>query len=269
MSGGIAFALYATTKADMPWDEDGQKRLTNRYVLEGSSKTFTAPDDIERFEYIALAGAEIGIDTVFPNVEFQLEPGPTSTVYEPYRGQLYTALLPEPCYGGAVDLTGGTGEFGYFKIEIADSSKVNMVDGSTFFYTSLTALGFGDAKYKPVQNVASSKRFICNRLKSEQNISENSPYGIITIFENGIIRMKVDGVTSRQEARDWITVNPVTLAYELATPTPFIITPLSIPAPASPATAYSTAGENTVSGRSDPIEYINRQIANAIAIEKV
>lgn len=62
---------------------------------------------------------------------------------------------------------------------------------------------------------------------------------------------------------------PVTIAYPLEIAETVGINPLFIPAPASPATAYSTAGEITVSGRSDPIEYINQQIANAIAIAKV
>lgn len=228
----------------------------------------SVPDKFDAIYLYASAGAQQSVGKTATFSDIQLEVGSAATAYEPYRGQLYTAQLDEPCYGGTVDLTGGTGQIDYLKIEIADSSKVNMANGSTIFYTSLTALGFGDAKYKPTQNVASAKLFMCDRLKPVQNVSDTSPYGEVAIFENGIIRMKVEGVTSQQGARDWITANPVAIAYKLATPNPFKIDSLSIPAPASPATAYSTAGEITVEGRSDPIEYINRQIANAIAIAK-
>lgn len=238
--------------------------LGSEYTIFPTSATATIPFG-EVTQVLFYGGRGKTQDCVVKNI--QLEVG-SATAYGPYRGQFYTAPLNEPCYGGTVDLTGGTGEVDYFKVEISDPSTVYMGDGSTIFYTTLNLLGFADAKYNPAQNVASSKLFICDRLKPAQNVGDTSPYGEVAIFENGIIRMKVDGVTSQQGARDWITANPVTLAYKLATPTPFTITPLSIHAPASPATAYSTAGEITVSGRSDPIEYINQQIANAIAIAK-
>lgn len=93
-SGGIPFALFATTKADNPWDVDGQKNLTNEYVFEGSSKAFVAPDNIQDFAYLALAGGEAGIIGVFPNVEFQLEVGAEATNYEPYTGETFPAGEP-------------------------------------------------------------------------------------------------------------------------------------------------------------------------------
>lgn len=58
---------------------------------------------------------------------------------------------------------------------------------------------------------------------------------------------------------------PVTIVYPFEVEEVADITPLSIHAPASPATAYSTAGEITVSGRSDPTALI-KQMQEQIAV---
>lgn len=115
-SGGIAFSLYAVTKANTPWG-DGQLQLTTSYINEGKSETFTAPSNIQDFAYIALAGGTDGIGSVFPNVEFQLELGSASTSYEPYRGQTYTIPLGQTVYGGTLDVGTGTLTVTQVKIE--------------------------------------------------------------------------------------------------------------------------------------------------------
>lgn len=168
--------------------------VASESIASGGSYTFTVDG------YFAIVSAVTADGGFAPNSYVGF-----SKTAVPYVGKDYTAPLPEPCYGGTVNLTDGTGEVTW---------------GFIASYNGESLPG--------------------------QWISDRDVY--------------VQGETPSIGAA---------VAYQLATPTPFKIDSLSIPAPTSPATAYSTAGEITVEGRSDPIEYINRQIANAIAIAKV
>lgn len=203
-----------------------------------------------------------GIHAFTDDEEFQLELGTSATAYEPYRGQLYTASLPEPCYGGTVDLTGGTGK-------VTALCETLLAENVTGYGTDQ----YGRANF--TVNLA-----VRTPILKTPTISNILPYKLgsgdlehfYQAYASGAVLVHIDksrlSEDSLEGAKTFISQANMQVLYYLSTPTTLTITPLEIPAPTSPATAYSTSGEITVSGRSDPVEYINQQIANAIAIAK-
>lgn len=198
----------------------------------------------------------------YSGIYAQLELGTSATAYEPYRGQLYTAQLDEPCYGGEIDLTGGTGKA---------TAKAVTFDGSESGWVGPTAQSNGvyyiTIPVESVPNAGVSAAIACSSRTLTTMASGNIPAGCVKTSCGAVYYSSEK--STKAEILAEIQESPFTLVFSAESPTPFTIDPLAIPAPASPATAYSTAGEITVAGRSDPIEYINQQIANAVAIAKV
>lgn len=244
------------------WNESGGF-VASEAVVSGGSYTFTVDG------YFAIVSGTSGF-VADHYVGF-------SKTAAPYVGKDYTAPLPEPCYGGTVDLTGGTGEANRMGIVITGNEELiqSESEGRIYFLIIFPDLplpknGTGVEQAKKEQwcnlgtigNPYSEDVDNCAWVYNTPTAQTTLRFRFSSLFN--------DTASAQAQLKAWYEAGtPLTVAYDIVTPTPFTFDPLSIPAPASPATAYSTAGEITVSGRSDPIEYINQQIANAIAIAKV
>lgn len=254
------------------YDERGNwlSQANGSYVLNATVPT-GAKWAVIVFRPVWPAGAD-GVTYQNPQVEI----GPAATAYEPYRGQLYTAQLDEPCYGGTVDLTGGTGEANRAAVVVTGDEKLRQSQngGRVYFHIIFPDLPLPKSGGGVV---VAQREQLCNLGTIGNPYDEdvdNCAWVYNTETSPATLRFRFstlfnDAASAKTQLKSWYEAGtPLTVAYDVSAPTPFTIAPLSIPAPASPAKAYSTAGEITVSGRSDPIEYINQQIANAIAIAK-
>lgn len=74
--GGITFAVFLADNIN-PNLANWQIELTT-YLNEGKSATFTTPSNADSYSVIWLAGGKIGIDLVYPNVQFMLVAGTTA-----------------------------------------------------------------------------------------------------------------------------------------------------------------------------------------------
>lgn len=242
-SGTSATGLYINDKA------------TNQNLAVAYNKTslsFTPDADVV---VILMAYFNGGVPS---NVTaFQLELGTTPSNYEPYYGKFYAASLPEPCYGGEIDLTEGTGKA---------TAKAVTFDGSESGWGNPNVQSNGvyyiTAPVESVPNAGASAAIACSSRTLTTMAAGNIPAGCVktsggAVYYSSEKSTKAEILAEMQES-------PFTLVFSAESPTPFTIDPLSIPAPASPATAYSTAGEITVAGRSDPtalIQQMQEQIA--------
>lgn len=229
------------------WNESGGF-VASEAVVSGGSYTFTVDG------YFAIVSGTSGF-AADHYVGF-------SKTAAPYVGKDYTVPLNEPCYVGTVDLTGG---------KFSKTFGVTIVDGTTVKFTTNAE--------KTYYNLPGNSSPNVSQLATDNMLSSHFPYiiwsknGIYDFIFSTAERMapyfsNVDELNAYCQ-QQYAAGTPVTIAYPLEIAETVGINPLAIPAPASPATAYSTSGEITVSGRSDPVEYINQQIANAIAIAKV
>lgn len=254
------------------------KGVVSKTIRRNARQAFSVsvPDIFDAIYLYASVGASQSVGKTATFADIQLELGSAATAYEPYRGKLYTAQLDEPCYGGEIDLTGGTGEANRAAVVVTgDEELIQSQSGGRVYFLIV----FPDLPHpKSGGNVVVAQREqLCNLGTIGNPYSDdvdNCAWVYDTQTSNTTLRFRFsslfnDTASAQAQLKAWYEAGtPLTVTYDSTTPTPFTIDPLSIPAPASPATAYSTAGEITVSGRSDPIEYINQQIANAVAIAK-
>lgn len=83
------FALYTDTNGESSLSTGEGVRLS-AYVSIGSSNTFTTPENVEDFPYLALCGSDAtcGVQ-YFDEYDFQIEKGESATPYSPYRKTAY------------------------------------------------------------------------------------------------------------------------------------------------------------------------------------
>ena len=234
------------------------------YISSSFVETGTVPDNA----VWAVAVFRPTANTVVTYQNPQVEIGSAATAYEPYRGQLYTAQLDEPCYGGTVDLTGGTGEATW------DAFTLNSKTCAGWFYGAMgnqTVPVLRGAVPGAKTSVGAS---YCTHFAPASSVpmADLTYWSKDSYFGNAFIAIRNDVWDSLESALEWFDAKeaagtPVQLLYQLSTPTPFTVTPLTIHAPASPATAYSTSGEITVSGRSDPTVLIQQMQSRLAALE--
>lgn len=190
----------------------------------------------------------------------------------PYVGKDYTAQLAEPCYGGTVNLSTGAGEANRMGIVITGNEELIQSESEGRVYFLITFPDLPLPKSGASADLAKREQW-CNLGTIGNPYSEdvdNCAWVYNTPTAPTTLRFRFsslfnDIASAQAQLKAWYEAGtPLTVAYDIVTPTPFTFDPLTIPAPASPATAYSTAGEITVSGRSDPtalIQQMQEQIA--------
>lgn len=160
--------------------------------------------------------------------------------------------LPETVYGGSVNAATGEGRQEWQTLTVNDGSKISMVTGQPYFYTTLNALG---GYPKPAPNTASNRMY--SSLKYAANIANSPDNNTIALYENGIIRIYVPGIAARDDAAAWVEAHHVQIAYRMATPIPFTATGAQpVTALAGVNTLLTDADAVTVTGRADPIKRI-------------
>ena len=191
-------------------------------------------------------------DAIFTNI--QLEFGSTPTPYEPYQGETSALTLPETIYGGTVDAVTGAGSDKWAFVEFDGSEDEQWVkkvhsSGRVYFYIEIRRYGL----------VSDAERVTwkCNRLvPCMYNYSATAypEYSIGFMSARALcsIVLENESMLSVDEFKAWLAENPVTLCYELDTPTPFQATGnQALPAVAGLNTVYTDGDSLDVSGRQD------------------
>ena len=214
----------------------------------------TITDTPERaYFYMPQASYDDGLTIELDNI--QLELSSTATDYEPYQGGTYDITFPTEAgtvYGGTLNVISGELTVDrYFKSFTTLVGKQESADGY-FWYSTTDALGI------PAISGLNAK-LISNRLKTEQNVSQTSFNGILTIYANGIIRWKEQGSLTLAEYRTYLANNPLEICYELATPITYALTPQEIRTLLGTNNIWADAGPISVEYTADTKMYIDSQ----------
>ena len=159
-------------------------------------------------------------DAIFTNI--QLEFGSTPTPYEPYQGETSTLTLPETIYGGTVDAVTGAGEKTWAFVEFDGSEDENWkkANSSGRVYFSINIKPYG------LVSDAEHVTWKCNRLvpcmyNYSATVYPEYSIGFTSTKITCSIVLENESMLSVDEFKAWLAENPVTLCYELDTPTPF------------------------------------------------
>lgn len=192
-------------------------------ITNGGISQITTPSNVK---YIKLNGLLTQKDT------FQLEEGTTATTYEPYKEYTKTFYLNSPL------LEGDTIEQSGNDIVHVHKYKTVTFDGSDdekwVYWGNNTDNGELDSSlisfYLPFTNY---KDFRTSTIFNNKFLMENTVWGatteIMALNADNIMSFQVALLRSKLATQDlagfktWLQANPITVAYELATPTREVI----------------------------------------------
>ena len=179
----------------------------------------------------------------------------TATPYEPYTGSTTDIAMPETVYGGTLDVETGVVTVDWGKITIKPEG-IRKNNENPYFYTVLSTHSENPAK-GGVDNA------ISNVMISIYSVGNDVTGNSFALYENGIIRFYIDGITTLEDMVVFATDNPIVIAYRFATPYTIQLTPQQITALSGVNTIYTDADGVVVTGAEDPKHTIT-ELKNAI-----
>ena len=218
-------------------------------VLSRVSMTVTAPVGYQYYQYVQLQGGSainlLNLNVVFSNI--QLELGSTTTPYEPFRGYNQTTIsLDEPLNkSGDVEDTFNpiTGEFVQrIGIKVFDGSEtpvfISSRTNTTLFRFSITGATGGSF----IGGHSLNTHFVVSgSVYSKDLVGQDGSGSSGTIYISVPNYIATDIETFKAWlAAEYAAGTPVTVLYQLATPTTTYLTPTQVPT-FYPSTIISTA----------------------------
>lgn len=170
-----------------------------------------------------------------------------------HSGDTFTRELGQTIYGGSFHWGSGTLTNGWQLLNVKDlgTSRIAYAGG----YVNIPF--YKDA---PTADPANRHLAVCSHLTYGSAMDSN----VFWVDSTGTgLRIKVDGLTTREEYIQWIEENEPMVAYPLATTTTSQLTPQKITALAGVNTLHSDTGDTTVTGKANPATEIEK-LKNAI-----
>lgn len=219
--------------------------------------------DVPQYFYVLIADGTVVDDTIYAFLSYGSDI-PTDNDYVPYTGTTATLTLPETIYGGTVDVATGEGAKTIHGAVLDGTENwiLNVQMGNSGINGYQTPLEFlADDSYDCVCSHFGGMRW--NGVLKEDSVAVTSQ----------VIVVRTNGSETLEDWKSFLAAQyaagtPVTIAYKLATPTPFQATGgQSIPALPGTNTVYTDAGNITVTGASDPIATITSLQSRVSALE--
>ena len=199
-------------------------------VTSGSGTNITIGTTKSRYS-VPSTGVNFSFYTIStPSVieisNFQIELGSDATAYEPYKGTVYPISLPSTVYGGVLDVGNGT---------LTVTKKMMTFNGSETWFLS------GKNAYVTVNDMEKifdyTNAISCDKLKTSSANSSSMPNYSISGYRDSTggypnqnwiyIRLASDAETV-DAIKAWLTENPITVVYPLATPLTINLTPTEV-----------------------------------------
>ena len=177
--------------------------------------------------FYAAEGYIISTGDTFTYTDIQLEYGSTATAYEPYNGSTITIQLGDTYYGGTLDVVSGvlsvTHEYSTFDGSADEGWTVGTNNAHSRGYT------YALSDIKPHSANSQPTSAICDKI--ETGTWESVFNGTLVLGQTGkAIGFGLDslGITNDTDLNAWLSNNPITIVYELATPTTIQLTPTAV-----------------------------------------
>lgn len=260
--GGISFAIFAANNINSS-QATKQLKLTKRYVNEGKSETFATPADLTGYPYMWIAGGKSGIGGVFPNVQFLLSIGETEQKsYISYQGKNDMISLAQTIYGGQVNGKSGDGLISWNILTLTGTE--NWIKNENYINTNVL-----DIKVPWTNSSGYATEGMCTHITYSVNYAGNC------IFLDSECKIYLGSEMSQnyrtlQEWTDYLAEQyaagtPVQIAYKVAEPVSFRAETEQIPALKGINNILTDADTVTVTGREDPVHYIDKKFAELSA----
>lgn len=260
--GGISFAIFAANNINSS-QATKQLKLTKRYVNEGKSETFATPADLTGYPYMWIAGGKSGIGGVFPNVQFLLSIGETEQKsYISYQGKNDMISLAQTIYGGQANGKSGDGLISWNILTLTGTE--NWIKNENYINTNVL-----DIKVPWTNSSGYATEGMCTHITYSVNYAGNC------IFLDSECKIYLGSEISQsyrtlQEWTDYLAEQyaagtPVQIAYKVAEPVSFRAETEQIPALKGINNILTDADTVTVTGREDPVHYIDKKFAELSA----
>ena len=208
------------------FEKDMIKTLYSLKTLSGNPISWEASDTEYLFPVVSLAPKQAGSGDPSPENVRPISGYDSATVTQSKdeaQVKQITLTLPETIYGGTVDAVTGAGIKDWAFVEFEGSEderwkKEVHSSGRVYFSISIEAYG--------LVSDAARVTWKCNRLVPQvYNYSEivypEYSIGFKSLRNTCTIVLENESMLSVDEFKAWLAENPVTVCYELATPTPF------------------------------------------------
>lgn len=144
---------------------------------------------------------------------------------------------PSTVYGGALNITTG---------ELIVNYAYGRVQTMTGISTGTYPFVWGSTASMGIPVTVSSASLLCNTLRPRTNIYDTVELGYSSyVAPNGVIRLRLPGITTVADANTWLSNNPTYFCYEIA-PTTYNITAVQINSISGENNIWCDAGNLTV-----------------------
>ena len=182
-------------------------------------------------------------------------------------GTTATLSLPSTVYGGEVDVATGKGVSTWTEFTIDSESSITKythASGQTSF-----SVNVGNILCKSATEVS----WFCNRLKPAvypyTQLGYSYAIGFNSVRNNIQIVMEDQGTMTVEEFKAWLAENPITVVYEVESPTSITATGgQQINALAGVNTVITNGDSVTVTGRADPVATVQVLTDRVAALEQ-
>lgn len=195
---------------------------------------------IVAFVYLSTADTGITADEMLATVQVEL--GSTATPYEPYNSDTYTTPLGQTVYGGTLDVVEGT---------LTVTYALMTFDGTQTFTDRISAqnrvwLQLGGMAS---QSGLNDDMVLCNALPKATGV-QNADHPCIAVgVNNAYVYIQgvthITGVTNLATLNTWLSNNPITFTYKLATPIVYSVSPKEIELLNGTNNVWATTGDIT------------------------
>ena len=194
-------------------DENYNPKLYNdcKYI------NYTQTLDVSKYKYMKISV----LTKLFPLNTIQLEEGTTATDYEPYKESIKTLYLNSPLLeGDTIEQSGNNiihnHRYGQTLIDgLKDCVLGTTKDGNTYVSKNVPNVAYTKTSNKPIMD-----KFNLPVSNPYSNPASKGIFGISN-GESGFIRIRLED--NKDTTLEQLQQNPITVVYELATPTQEII----------------------------------------------
>ncbi len=241
----------------------GNTYVANKGIIMGTEERQIVIDvPYDDCNLLIVDGSGAGVEhakTIFGKVECLLECGETSTEFEPYRGETYTADLSNTVYGGSFDWERGVLTVTHGVIALTGTEGFALNKAGHFFWGH----GLPNASSENENNVCS--HFI------HDDAYQGVRADCISLGKSRIW-IYAPRFATLNELKAYLSAQyaagtPVTVVYRLTEPYEVQLTGTVIAGAEGENVLMSSTGATTVSGRSDPVWVIGTMAARIAALE--
>ena len=205
-----------------------------------------------------LAGGKSGIGGVFPNVQFLLSIGETEQKsYISYQGKNDMISLAQTIYGGQVNGKSGDGLISWNILTLTGTENWIYKEDLKIFYINDKNHAIDTA---PVSSHYTGRNTLYIQ-NYEVGVSSGAP-AMIFVQDDRFVAVES---WKAYLAAQYAAGTPVQIAYKLAEPIPFQVDGDQIPALKGINNILTDADTVTVTGREDPVHYIDKKFAELSA----